>query len=98
MLDAQVVGAVIQRFREQKGVSQEVLSGLADIGRTHLSAIERGAGHPAQRAFGGDRGGARRTEAVTARIFTKNRKRMCTKNARDQEAAGRRSDSKGQRR
>ena len=41
MLDAQVVGMVIQRFREQKGVSQEVLSGLADIGRTHLSAIER---------------------------------------------------------
>lgn len=41
MLDAMIVGKVIQRFREEKGLSQEVLSGFADIGRTHLSAIER---------------------------------------------------------
>ena len=41
MLDAVTVGKVIQRFREEKGLSQEVLSGFADIGRTHLSAIER---------------------------------------------------------
>ena len=42
MLDSIVVGNVIADFRKRKGVSQEVLSGLADIGRTHLSAIERG--------------------------------------------------------
>ncbi len=46
MLDAVVVGAVISEFRKRKNVSQEVLSGLADIGRTHLSAIERGERKP----------------------------------------------------
>jgi len=51
MLDAIVVGKVIQRYREQRGLSQEVLSGLADIGRTHLSAIERGARKPTLETF-----------------------------------------------
>ncbi len=46
MLDACIVGKVIQDLREQKGLSQEVVSGLADIGRTHLSAIERGQRKP----------------------------------------------------
>ena len=46
MLDAPVVGRVIQDYREQKGLSQEVVSGFADIGRTHLSAIERGERKP----------------------------------------------------
>ena len=41
-----VVGSVIAKFRIQKGITQEVLSGLADIGRTHLSAIERGERKP----------------------------------------------------
>lgn len=41
-----IVGKVIARFRENKGVTQEVLSGLSDIGRTHLSAIERGKRKP----------------------------------------------------
>lgn len=45
-LDAGLVGEVIGDFRRRKGVSQEVLSGLADIGRTHLSAIERGERKP----------------------------------------------------
>lgn len=45
-LDAKIVGKVIQEFRNKKGISQEVLSGLADIGRTHLSAIERGERKP----------------------------------------------------
>ena len=45
-LDPVVVGNVIADFRKKKGVSQEVLSGLADIGRTHLSAIERGERKP----------------------------------------------------
>ena len=46
MLDAKLVGEVIADKRKQKGISQEVLSGLADIGRTHLSAIERGERKP----------------------------------------------------
>ncbi|MBE6634643.1 MAG: helix-turn-helix transcriptional regulator [Ruminococcaceae bacterium] len=41
-LDPVVVGEVIAHFRKQRKLSQEVLSGLSDIGRTHLSAIERG--------------------------------------------------------
>ena len=41
-----VVGEVIAAYRLRKGVTQEVLSGLADIGRTHLSAIERGGRKP----------------------------------------------------
>lgn len=45
-LDSKAVGDVIAEFRKKKGVSQEVLSGLADIGRTHLSAIERGERKP----------------------------------------------------
>lgn len=46
MLDPQIVGDVIADFRKGKNLSQEVLSGLADIGRTHLSAIERGERKP----------------------------------------------------
>ena len=46
MLDSKLVGNVIKQLREKKGLSQEVVSGLADIGRTHLSAIERGERKP----------------------------------------------------
>ena len=45
-LDPIAVGKVIARFRENKGVTQDVLSGLSDIGRTHLSSIERGERKP----------------------------------------------------
>lgn len=45
-LDPIKVGKTVSFFRLQKGVSQEVLSGLADIGRSHLSAIERGERKP----------------------------------------------------
>ena len=51
MLDPVIVGKVIQEYREEKGLSQEVLSGLADIGRTHLSAIERGERRPTLETF-----------------------------------------------
>ena len=51
MLDAVIVGKVIQRYREKCGLSQEVVSGLADIGRTHLSAIERGIRKPTLDTF-----------------------------------------------
>ena len=45
-LDPGKVGKTVAFFRQQKDVSQEVLSGLADIGRSHLSAIERGERKP----------------------------------------------------
>ena len=45
-LDPKIVGDAIAHCRKSKKVSQEVLSGLADIGRTHLSAIERGERKP----------------------------------------------------
>ena len=45
-LDSKKVGKTIAYFRGQKGISQEVLSGFADIGRSHLSAIERGERKP----------------------------------------------------
>ena len=50
-LDSIMVGEVIAEFRKKKGISQEVLSGLADIGRTHLSAIERGSRKPTLETF-----------------------------------------------
>ncbi len=45
-LDPVVVGEAIAHCRKSKNLSQEVLSGLSDIGRTHLSAIERGERKP----------------------------------------------------
>ena len=51
MLDAEVVGRVFQRCRERKGLSQEVVSSFAEIGRTHLSAIERGQRKPTLETF-----------------------------------------------
>ena len=51
MLDAIIVGKVIQNYREKCGLSQDVVSGLADIGRTHLSAIERGVRKPTLDTF-----------------------------------------------
>lgn len=50
-LDGVTVGNVIKEFRKKKKISQEVLSGLADIGRTHLSAIERGERKPTLETF-----------------------------------------------
>ena len=45
-LDSIIVGETIAHFRKKKKISQEVLSGLSAIGRTHLSAIERGERKP----------------------------------------------------
>ena len=50
-LDPVIVGEVIAAYRLRKGVTQEVLSGLSDIGRTHLSAIERGQRKPTLETF-----------------------------------------------
>ena len=51
MLDAKIVGQIIQERREKLGLSQEIVSGLAGIGRTHLSAIERGIRKPTLETF-----------------------------------------------
>lgn len=40
--DVIAVGKTIRSLRDSKGISQEVLSGLAGIARTHLSMIESG--------------------------------------------------------
>ena len=36
------VGRTIRELRREKGLSQDVLSGLAGIARTHLTMIENG--------------------------------------------------------
>ena len=50
-LDPKLVGKEISMFRKERGLSQEVVSGLANIGRTHLSAIERGERKPTLETF-----------------------------------------------
>lgn len=46
MVDAVLIGQVLQEYRAKKGVSQELLSGLAGLDRTHYSKIERGLRSP----------------------------------------------------
>ena len=46
MVDAILIGKVIRALRRSRGMSQEVLSGLADLDRTHYSKIERGLRSP----------------------------------------------------
>lgn len=46
MVTADLIGCVIRNFRKSKGMSQEVLSGLAGLDRTHYSKIERGLRSP----------------------------------------------------
>ena len=45
-LDAVTVGKAISEIRRKTKLSQDVVSGLAGIGRTHLSAIENGERKP----------------------------------------------------
>lgn len=40
--DHRITGRVIRRLRLERGMSQEVLSGLAVISRSHLAEIESG--------------------------------------------------------
>lgn len=40
--DQSAVGRTIRNLRSRKGISQDVLSGLAGIARSHLSMIETG--------------------------------------------------------
>jgi len=46
MVDAVLIGEVLRRFRKEREMSQEVLSGLAGLDRTHYSKIERGLRSP----------------------------------------------------
>lgn len=46
MVDAETIGALLQEYRKKKGMSQDLLSGLAGIDRTHYSKIERGLRSP----------------------------------------------------
>lgn len=41
-MNSKIIGNVIKNFREERKLSQEVLSGLANIDRSHLSKIELG--------------------------------------------------------
>lgn len=41
-----IAGTVIRRLRNERGMSQELLSGLAGIARSHLSMIETGSKQP----------------------------------------------------
>ena len=43
--DYAVMGEAIRSLRRERGLSQEVLSGLAGIARTHLTMIENAAIH-----------------------------------------------------
>ena len=46
VVSAETVGMLIREYRLRKGMSQEVLSGLAGLDRTHYSKIERGLRSP----------------------------------------------------
>lgn len=37
-----ITGKIIRELRTQQGISQEVLSGLAGVARSHLTMIENG--------------------------------------------------------
>ena len=45
------IGEIIRKKRSEKQLSQEVLSGLAGIARSHLSMIETGDKHPNLETF-----------------------------------------------
>ena len=46
VVDAALIGQILQEYRVKKGMSQELLSGLAGLDRTHYSKIERGLRSP----------------------------------------------------
>ena len=50
-IDSAISGRVIAQYRKCKRMTQEVLSGLCGINRTHLSAIERGLRSPTLATF-----------------------------------------------
>ena len=44
--DNKAIGRTIKKLRKEKKLSQEVLSGFADIARSHLAMIESGSKQP----------------------------------------------------
>ncbi|MBS6628808.1 MAG: helix-turn-helix transcriptional regulator [Clostridiales bacterium] len=50
-MEAEILGGVIKKLREDRHLSQEVLSGLANIDRSHLSKIELGRRSPTVNAL-----------------------------------------------
>ena len=46
MINATRIGNILRELREKKGLTQEQLSGLATLDRTHYSKIERGLRSP----------------------------------------------------
>lgn len=46
MVSATAVGQILRELRCEKGMSQELLSGLAGLDRTHYSKLERGLRSP----------------------------------------------------
>ena len=44
--DSLLAGILIRNLRKEKGLSQEVLSGLAGVTRSHLAMIENGKKQP----------------------------------------------------
>lgn len=46
VMNAEIIGCVLRELRENKGLTQEQLSGLAALDRTHYSKLERGLRSP----------------------------------------------------
>ena len=46
MVESAIVGRVLAEYRERKGLTLDVLSGLAGLDRTHYSKLERGLRSP----------------------------------------------------
>lgn len=44
--DHMIAGRILKELREKKGLTQEVVSGLAGVARTHLAMIESGMRNP----------------------------------------------------
>lgn len=44
--DRYAIGRVVRRLRKERGLSQEVFSGLAGLARSHLAMIENGDKQP----------------------------------------------------
>ena len=46
MVNAVIIGKILKELRNNKGLTQEELSGLATLDRTHYSKLERGLRSP----------------------------------------------------
>lgn len=46
MVESQLIGQILRNYREKQGLTQDVLSGLAGLDRTHYSKLERGLRSP----------------------------------------------------